>query len=331
MSDGERPADPDPLAGRDDVVAAFQLEGRPVSGRVVSFGSVVDKVLSAHDYPDPVAALLADALMIAALVGASLKFDGKLILQASGPGAVRLLVAHYTSEGGVRGYAKIDEEAYKTLALDNRRLGAGALLSGAHLAMTIDRGPEFNSYQSLVPVEGDTLAAAAEAYFEQSEQVPTRIRLAVARVQAAGEDVKWRARGAIMQQIASDDARGDTGEAWENARALFETVALDELVDPRVSIGELLYRLFHEDGVRLAHGTDITPHCTCERARILSTIASFPATEIEGMADNAGEVRVTCEFCAKDFVFANDEVEGVRAAAVDAGADASSGAPKSGG
>lgn len=314
-------SDRDPLARRDDVVAAFALDGRPLRGRVVRLGGLADEILSAHDYPEPVAAMLAEAVMVAILIGASLKIKGKLQVQASAPGAaVPLLLADYETPGveasdtpgAVRGYAKVDPDAYAAMALDTRRPDARALLAGGKLALTIDQGPDFNRYQSVTAVEDSTLAAAAEAYFEASEQVPTRIRMAVARARIGDGPAQWRAGGAIIQQVAGDEARGATAEDWDHARALFETVAPDELVDPRVSAGELLYRLFHEEGVRLFPGVDLVKRCPCRRDNIRLMMASFPEADVRGMATAEGRLEVTCEYCNRVFDFTPEEVDAVR-------------------
>ncbi|MGD2133290.1 MAG: Hsp33 family molecular chaperone [Maricaulaceae bacterium] len=298
----------DPLTERDDIVAGYQIENAPVRGQIVRLGPAIDEILSAHAYPDAVAALLGEAVLIAALVGHSLKFDGKLIVQASGSGPVRMLAADFQTGGGLRGLAQFDADAVRELELDVRRAGAVHLLGDAPLVMTIDQGPDFDRYQSIAPIEGPTLARAAEAYFERSEQVPTRLSLAVARAGATDDGSQWRAGGALLQRIAADETRGETDEPWERAAILFDTLNPMELVDPELSSARLLYRLFHEDGVRMSPPTPLECRCGCSHARIAMVLASFPKDEVFAMGDHGGAIRVTCEYCNTDYVFQTSEI-----------------------
>ncbi len=302
----------DPLTDRDDVVAAFQIDGEAVRGRIARLGPAIHGILGAHVYPDSVANLLGEAVLIAALVGHSLKFEGKLIVQSSGDGPVKLLVADYATGGGLRGFAQFDAERVREAELDVRQLGPTHLLGDAGLVMTIDQGPDFDRYQSVVPLDGGSLAAAAEGYFRRSEQVPTRLRLAVARIQEGDGPVHWRAGGALLQQIAPDAARGRTDEAWERSAALFETLTPQELVDPDLSLARVLYRLFHEDGVRLYPPTALERRCGCSPERIARVLASFPKDEVAAMAEGDGLVRVTCEYCNQTFRFDLDEIAAAR-------------------
>lgn len=300
----------DLLGGRDNLVAAFQMEGRPVRGRIVRLGGVIDEILTAHDYPDPVARVLGEAVVLSVLVGASMKFDGRLIVQTRGDGPVVFLVADYQTDGGLRGFAKTDDARLNDLLAREPTPSAGLLLGSGDLAMTIDQGPEFDRYQSVAPIEGRSLADIAQGYFERSEQVPTRIRLAVERVEALDGGRTWRGGGAILQRIAADETRGDTEEDWDNGRALFDTIDDAELIDPNVSSGVLLFRLFHEDGVRIFPAVDLTRRCSCSRDRIVSVLSSFPRAEVEDMREDDGCVRVTCEYCNLDFRIDMSELGG---------------------
>lgn len=298
----------DILGGRDDLVAAFQLEGRPVRGRIVRLGSVADEILSAHDYPESVARVLGEALVLSVLVGASLKFDGRLIVQTRGDGPVLFLVADYATEGALRGFAKVDAERLAELTAREPEPSAALLLGSGDVAMTIDQGPDFDRYQSVAPIEGRSLADIAQGYFERSEQVPTRIRLAVSRSVALDGARAWRAGGAILQRVAGDDARGDTTEDWDAGRALFETLEDQELVDPDLSLNGLLFRLFHEEGVRVFPAMELERRCTCSRERIAGVLSSFPRAEVAAMAEGDGRVRVTCEYCNTNYFLTPDEI-----------------------
>ncbi len=282
----------------DDLAAAFQIEGWPVRGRIVRLGAAVHQVLSAHDYPEPVAALLGEACVLAALVGSSLKFEGRLIVQAQGDGPVRYVVADYDTTGTLRGFCRFDPEAVAAASAGFARPGAQSLLGQGVMIMTVDRGPDFERTQGITPIEGESLSLCAEHFFEQSEQVPTKVRLAVGSVDS-GTGPNWRAGGALIQVIAADDARGSTEDVWDRSRALFATLADDELLDPEVTPQVLLYRLFHEDGVRLEGTRALKASCRCSADRIGAVLGSFPAEERAEMVEPDGKIHVTCEYCAR--------------------------------
>ena len=281
----------------DDLVAAFQIEGQPVRGRIARLG-LVDDILTRPDYPEPVANLLGEACALAALVGASLKFEGRLIVQAQGKGPVAYVVADYDTSGALRGYCRFDPERVAEVSKGFVRPGAKSLLGEGVFVMTVDPGSGRDRYQGITPIEGETLALCAETYFAQSEQVPTRVRLAVGAV-TDGAGTRWRAGGAMIQSIAEDDARGETREAWETAEALFATLGEDELIDPQVPPETLLYRLFHEDGVRMFEPKPLRAFCRCTEEGVRSMLRSFPAEEWPGMAEADGQIHVTCEYCSR--------------------------------
>ena len=286
----------EPLA--DDFVAPFQIEGQPVRGRIVRLGRAVDEVLTRHAYPPAVANLLGEACALAALVGASLKFEGRLIVQAQGDGPVAYVVADYDTSGGLRGYCRFDQGRLKQVCADGATAGARGLLGKGLFVMTVDPGGDMERYQGVTPLEGETLALCAETYFSQSEQTPTRVRLAVGQADV-GEGPQWRAGGLMIQNIAADRARGPTQEAWARAQALFATVAEDELTDPTVSAETLLWRLFHEDGVRRFSPTPLRAFCRCSEERIVGVLKAFDAEERIAMVEADGRIRVTCEFCSQ--------------------------------
>lgn len=310
---------PDALGGRDDSITGFQLDALPVRGRIVRLGPVIDEILSAHDYPASVAALVGEAVLIALLIGDSMKFEGRLIIQASGgntnpggiegKGAVSFVVADYTPSEGVRGFAKFDAGRVAELEkAHGSRPGAKALLGEGHFAMTIDQGADMAPYQGVVSLDGPSLAACAEHYFWQSEQLATRIKLAIGEHFVGDETRVWRAGGAMIQRLAGDDVRTSEDTEFDHVRALFDTTEDAELLDPGVTAGRLLYRLFHEDGVRLQSDRAVTKRCTCEAERLKRILASFPAEDRDYMTKD-GRIVMTCEYCNKDWKFAPEEVE----------------------
>jgi molecular chaperone Hsp33 len=294
----------------DDLVGAFQIEGEPVRGRLARLGPSVDEILRAHDYPEAVANLLGEACALAALVGSNLKFDGRLIVEARGSGAVRYVVADYDTSGGLRGYCRFDPEELEAASGGFARPGARSLLGDGVFLMTVDQGPDMDRYQGITQIEGETLALCAEQYFAQSEQTPTRVLLAVGQADD-GEGPKWRAGGVLIQNIAEDAARGSTEEAWTRTQALFETIGEDELIDSRLSSNHLLFRLFHEDGVRVFGSKPLRAFCRCSQHRIEAVLKSFPAEDRADMVEPDGKIHVTCEYCSRVYAVAPEELEAV--------------------
>lgn len=294
-------------AGGDDRVASFQIEGAPIRGRITRLGDgVINPILKRHDYPRWAAHFLGEAVTLAVLTSASLKFTGRVAIQAEGDGPISMLVAEARSDGGVRGYLRINRDRWDRMD----RVNKGAR---PHVPQAIGRGvmafilapddPALSAYQGLVPIDGATLEACAESYFAQSEQIPTRVRLAVAEVSEPGGERRWRSGGALIQQVAPDDARGDTREVWDEARAHFSTVTDLELADPGLSNERLLFRLFHERGVRIEPAHPLEDRCTCSQEKLMRTLAGMPAAEVHSLADADGRISADCQFCARVYAF----------------------------
>ena len=294
-----------------DLVTVFQLEDQPVRGRAVKLGAALDTALSPNGksrYPDSIARLLGEAMMTGALVAQSLKFDGRLVVQCHGTntGAVSLLMADCTTAGNIRGYARWDTEKLKEIEADSKTLGADVLLGGGTFSMTIDQGPDMDQYQGIAAIEGESLSSCAEHYFNQSEQIPTRIHLACGQsVEADG--AHWSGGGIMIQKIADDEARADATPPWETAQQLFATLTDAELIDPDVSTERLLYRLFNEYGARVIETHDVNADCQCSRERLLNTLKSFEAEALSDMVED-GVISANCEFCATDYKFTLGEI-----------------------
>jgi molecular chaperone Hsp33 len=295
------------MAARDDVVIPFEVGEGAVRGRLVRLGAAIDAILAPHAFSDAASELLGEATALTALMGASLKFDGKLIFQAHGDGVIRLLVADYASDGALRATASLAGEA--------RARGLPALLGKGHLALTVDQGPDMERYQGVTPIEGATLEQAAVAYFDQSEQIPTAVRLAVGRVQKPGAPPSWRAGGVIAQFMPSEGGARERGEAvlksaddqeaWDRAAAFLNTTRADELLDPNLAPEDLLYRLYHEDGVRVFAPKSLRAACSCNAGKIEAVLARYSRAELADLAD-AGRIKVSCEFCRRDYFFDAD-------------------------
>jgi molecular chaperone Hsp33 len=315
----------------DDVVVPFTLETLDSRGRIVRLGDALDQILTRHNYPAPVARLLGEAVVLAALIGSSLKFAGKFILQTQTDGPVNLIVVDLDSPDGLRGYARFDADAVqKAIELGETR--PGQMLGNGHLAMTVDQGAHMERYQGIVALEGGTLEDVAHTYFQQSEQVPTLVRLAVAQLSRKGDGTHWRAGGALVQHLPAHGERtmpdlpGDgnydnpettdqnfaESDKWATTRSLLSTVADDELADPDVSPERLLFRLFHEQGVRVFDPVLLEERCTCSAERIEAMLRdNFSAEDRADMVLN-GEIEVVCEFCSADYHFLLDDFEGTQ-------------------
>ena len=316
----------------DDVVVPFTLEQLDGRGRVVRLSDALDAILTRHNYPAPVARLLGEAVVLAALIGSSLKFEGKFILQTQTDGPVNLIVVDLDAPDGLRGYARFDADAVQQ-AIELGQTKPSQLLGKGHLAMTVDQGAHMDRYQGIVALEGGSLEDVAHAYFRQSEQVPTLVRLAVAQLSRKGErHSHWRAGGMLVQYLPphgtrtmpdlpgdGDFSNPDTADTsfaesdkWTETRALVGTLADDELADPELSGERLLFRLFHETGVRVFEPMPLEERCTCSAERIESMLRdNFSAEERADMAVN-GEIEVVCEFCSADYHFSPHDFDETR-------------------
>lgn len=315
----------------DDAVVPFAVEALDARGRAVQLGGMLDDVLARHDYPEQVSRLLAEMIVLTVLLGTSLKFDGKFIAQTQTDGPVDLLVVDFTTPSSVRAYARFDSERVAA-AVAAGKADPETLLGTGTMALTVDQGGDMQRYQGIVELSGASLEEVAEGYFRQSEQIPTTVRLAVARIarrgEAGGFRETWRAGGIIAQFLPESAERmrmpdlpgGDAPEgtvsdeffepddAWTEVKALVETVHDSELADPEVGVERLLFRLFHERGVRVFPPTKVLDDCSCSRERIKEVLLSFSAADIEESIED-GKIEVTCEFCGEHYVFSPDEFD----------------------
>ncbi|MEL7428757.1 MAG: Hsp33 family molecular chaperone [Pseudomonadota bacterium] len=301
----------------DDVVVPFAVEPLDIRGRAVQVGPMLDQILKRHEYPDDVCFLLSELIVLATLLGTSLKFEGNFIVQTQSDGPVSLTVVDFSTPGSVRAYARFDKNAVETAVREGRTSPRDMLGNGV-MALTVDQGSHMQRYQGIVELKGDTLEEVAHQYFRQSEQIPTRIRLTVAQVmrKEPGDEAvnqSWRAGGILTQFLPASQSRvvvrdlpggNDEDEdgvadddAWLEASALMDTVADDELSDPQLNVERLLYRLFHEHGVRVFEGTQVLDQCSCSREKVLSLVKSFEdEPDKKGAGEEGFETR--CEFCS---------------------------------
>jgi len=335
---------PDPYGAASDRILPFSVDALDARGRVVKLGASIDAVIGRHAYPEPVSRLLAEASTLTVLLGATLKIEGRFQLQTKTDGPVGMIVVDFRSPDSFRAYARYDER--KVAALPKERQGGGDLMGNGHLALTIDPAEgERARYQGLVALEGQSLEEAAHHYFTQSEQIPTRVRLAAGELYvpgATGSDggngavPSWAAGGLLVQFLPKASERrtprdlpgGDApssyreappakeDDAWTEARMLTDTIEDHELIDPMLSAERLLVRLFHERGVRAFAPTRIKEACQCSQGRILSMLRSFSEADRREMIADDGMITVTCEFCSARYRVAPEEVGAAEEASV---------------
>ena len=297
----------------DDIVLPFAVEALSIRGRLVRLGPAVDQLLKRHEYPESVSRLVAEAVTLAALLGSTLKLDGRFQLQTKTDGPVSMLLVDFDVPSNLRALARFDEARIARAEASEDLLGRG------HMAFTIDPGGEMTRYQGVIALEGQGLEGAAHHYFERSEQIPTLVRLAVGETVAPrGRD--WRAGGLIVQYLPASakrradfhpgDAPEGTGphrveedDAWTEAQARSRTTQAHELIDPMLSGERLLYRLFNERGVRVYEPMRLAAACRCSAEGVDAMLRSFPPEEVRHMVGDDGMIGVTCEFCSTKRVF----------------------------
>ncbi|WP_281300591.1 MULTISPECIES: Hsp33 family molecular chaperone HslO [unclassified Iodidimonas] len=294
----------------DNLVKPFQIEGMNVRGRAIRLGTAVHDIITAHEYPQPLAILVGELVVLSGLLGSILKYEGKVTIQAKArdQAAVNFLVADFETPGHVRGYADYKAAALADLGLDaSFRSLIGA---GGYMAMTIDQGADMERYQGIVDLDGDNLSDCAITYFLNSEQTPTALRLACGLDPVSGH---WRAGGIMVQHLAHGEEGGprlldrDEQENWRRASILMQSVKSRELLDPQLDLDQLLYRLYHEDGVRVFEPTDIDHRCRCSRERLLSVLQSFPASDLADMVEE-GRITANCQFCNRHYEFSPEDI-----------------------
>ena len=324
-----------PRAGDDNVIP-FHVEALEVRGRTVQLGPMINNILDRHQYPEPISRLLAEAVCLSILLGSSLKFDGKFIIQTESDGAVPFFVADFSSPGAVRAYAHFNQEKLDQLIAQGKR-DTGSLMGNGVLAMTIDQGRNSQRYQGIVSLEGQSLEEVADQYFRQSEQIPTKVRLGVSQLVEADSDggtrQTWRAGGLIAQFLpesaermripdlpGGDDPDPASGYAdpmdgmdnnWLEAHSLVSTIGDDELTDPQIGGEKLLYRLFHQRGVHVHPALPMINKCGCSKQKIVNIISSFSPTEREEAlqaSNRQGYITSKCEFCGTHYQVSPEEI-----------------------
>ncbi len=304
----------------DDTVLPFQLDLSDIRGRVARLDGVLDNVLRQHAYPPVIEALVAEAAVLTALIGQSVKLRWKLSLQIRGSGAARLIATDYygPSEEGeparIRAWASYDADRLDHNATPFSQIGDG------YFAVLIDQGQDMQPYQGLTPLSGNSLSDCAQTYFAQSEQIPTRFSLTFGKSQRPGETAHWRAGGVMLQHMPSiggvsaaegsgeggllahtDILAGAEAENWNRANVLLDTVEDLELIGPSVAPTDLLVRLFHEEGPRVFDATPVKFGCSCSADKVRQAMSIYSAKDIKTMTTDEGIVTADCQFCSAHY------------------------------
>lgn len=309
----------------DDTVLPFQLDRSDIRGRVARLDGVLDEVLRQHDYPPAIEVLVAEMSLLTALIGQSIKLRWKLSLQVRGDGPARLIATDYYGPaedgepGRVRAYASYDKDTIDPTGDPFGQIGTG------YFAILIDQGQGMTPYQGITPIAGESLSACAEAYFAQSEQLPTAFQLTFGKASVPGGQESWRAGGIMLQAMpkaspslkeqpgdteglltAADILDEDEGENWTRAVTLLRTAEEIELIGPTVQPTELLVRLFHEETPRVFEPRPVKFGCSCSADKVRQTLSIYSAKDIEHMTTSEGTVTADCQFCGAHYTFQPD-------------------------
>jgi molecular chaperone Hsp33 len=301
----------------DDTVLPFQLDRSDIRGRVARLDNVLNEVLAQHNYPPQIEALVAEAVLLTALIGQTIKLRWKLSLQIRGDGGARLIATDYYGPGEngeparIRAYASYDPARLEAATRPFELIGKG------YFAVLLDQGSGSAPYQGITPLAGGSLSACAQEYFAQSEQIPTRFALSYGRSQLPGEAPQWRGGGVILQHMpraAANDSTEDSDtnagqfdlgddDNWNRANVLLDSVEDLELIGPSVQPTELLVRLFHEEGPRVYDAQPVEFGCTCSADRVRQSLSIYSPKDIGHMTTDHGTVTADCQFCGAHYEF----------------------------
>ncbi len=289
----------------DDFILPFQLESSQIRGRIVRLDGVLDAILGPHDYPADVLHLTGEMATLCAMLSSMLKYEGVFTLQAQGDGPIKMLVADITSEGGLRACATFKADNLPETIMGNR----AALLGSGHIAFTVDQGGDMEQYQGIVELKPESLTASVQHYFTQSEQIDTGMMMAVGQVNG-----KWRGCGVMVQQMPKEggtvvrDKSNVDEDDWRRTMILLGSVKEEELLSPAIPARDLLYRLFHEEGVRVFDPHPLKHTCRCNKERVEAVLSGMSDDDIADMNVD-GRITVTCEFCSTHYVFNPDDMK----------------------
>jgi molecular chaperone Hsp33 len=278
---------------KDDIITPFSIGSNNVRGRIFKSGNVVNNILSQHEYPEKVNVILGETIALSSMLGSTLKFDGKFTCQINSDGPINLLIADFKTPGSIRAYAHFKEE--KIIA------DTGQLLGNGHMAMTIDQGPKMENYQGITQLKDGNLVSSAYSYFQDSEQIPTKLFLACGKVKYYGQKEKWISGGIILQKMPTKDNQTvKDNDLWDTTTHLLGTVTYDELIDLSLNANNLLYRLFNEYDTNVYSPIKLKHSCQCSKNKIESLLKSFTKDDMKDITID-GNIVIKCEFCGKDY------------------------------
>ena len=296
-----------------DNCVSFFIENGAYQGRLIRLNKVLDTILSKHEYPKPVAAVVAESTVLAAMLASMLKYQGLFTLQTQSNGAISMVVVDVTSEGKIRACAKYDEkhlEANQKLRKTSGEIEAAPHLMGkGHLAFTVDQGKDMELYQGIVDLQGKDLTECALRYFKQSEQIDTDLKLFLQAPQ--GESSSWLAAGIMLQKMplkgGNTKSEEEMNESWNEAKVFMQSLQADEVFNAELSSEHLLTRLFHSNDLNISTSRDYSFGCRCSREKLLNTLSTFSEDDINSMVEN-GKITATCNFCSEKYVFDRGEL-----------------------
>ena len=312
----------------DDTVLPFQLDAADIRGRFVRLTGAIDEILGQHNYPPKIEALVAEATLLTVLIGQTIKLRWKLSLQIRGNGAVKMIATDYygpPKDGGsarIRAYAHYDADQIDPNKDAFDQIGEG------FFGMLIDQGEDMTPYQGITPISGDSLSACAETYFAQSEQLPTRFKIAFGESSVPGQPDGWRAGGVMIQHMpkqspfaaadeplhesgllqAHDIVTGDDEENWQRVNILLDTADETEIVGPLLQTTDVLLRLFHEESPRVFDAQPIKFGCTCSEERVRDSLAGYTRDELSDLVTDTGKITADCQFCSAHYEFVPEDL-----------------------
>jgi molecular chaperone Hsp33 len=295
----------------DNIIQNFQLDNSSLRGRMVRLGSELDDIITSHEYPDIINQLVSETLVVAVSLASMLKYDGIFTLQIQTSGPITMLVADQTSAGHIRACASYDKDALDALIKDrgDEKLGIDVLLGKGHMAFTVDQGPDTERYQGIVELKGKTLVESVQHYFNQSEQIGSGIKMACDKI-----DGQWRASVIMLQHMPEDQANTEAGSGnaieddWRRTMILLETCTAEELVSPDLDAPALLYRIFHEEGLRIFEPKFVKKQCRCEKDKLVNAVRMMPQDDIDHIFDE-DSAKLKCEFCSKVYTITKDDLD----------------------
>ena len=296
-----------------DTCVSFFIDNGAYQGRLIRMSSVLDTIIGKHCYPRPVAAVVAESTVLAAMLASTLKYEGLFTLQTQSNGAVSMVVVDVTSEGKIRACASFDEEHLKQNQELRKTSGeieaAPHLMGKGHLAFTVDQGPNTELYQGIVDLQGKNLTECALRYFKQSEQIDTDLKLFLQAPE--GESGSWLAAGIMLQKMplkgGNESSPEEMEEAWNEAKVFMESLTQDEVFDAELTSEQLLHRLFHANNLSISKCKNYSFGCRCSREKLLQTLSTFSEDDINAMLEN-NKVTATCHFCSEKYVFDKGEL-----------------------